>query len=107
MRIAQMIPTRDPALDELGKFLAFVLVTEMAAVLENGQGTLGKPFVQSLRIVGCQERVLITPKDMDRQIECIQMGINRLGAFGILLEPCANLTDPPTIGSDIICNFLF
>jgi len=62
MRIAQTVSARDPVLDQFGKFLIFVLITEMAAVLENGQGTLGKPFVQSLCIVGCQESVLITPK---------------------------------------------
>lgn len=62
MRIAQAVSARDPVLDQLGKFLILVLITEMAAVFKNGQGTLGEPFVQSLSIVGCQESVLITPK---------------------------------------------
>jgi hypothetical protein len=106
MRIAQMIPTHDPVLDQLGKFLFLVLITEMAAVLKNGQGTLGEPFVQSLSVVGCQESVLITPKNVDRHIECIQMEINRFGAIWVMLEPCANLADPPAIGSYIICDFL-
>ena len=34
MRIAQVISARDPVLDQLGKFLILVLITEMAAVLE-------------------------------------------------------------------------
>jgi hypothetical protein len=72
MRIAQAVSARDPVLDQLGKFLILVLITEMAAVFKNGQGTLGKPFVQSLCIVSCQESVLITPEDVDRHIECIQ-----------------------------------
>ncbi|MDG1801210.1 MAG: hypothetical protein P8H53_01690 [Paracoccaceae bacterium] len=87
MRIAQVISARDPVLDQLGKFLILVLITEMAAVLENGQCTLGKPFVQSLSVVGCQESVLITPKNVNRHIECIQMVINSFGAFWVMLEP--------------------
>ena len=106
MRIAQAVSARDPVLDQLGKFLILVLITEMAAVFKNGQGTLGKPFVQSLCIVGCQESVLITPKNVDWHIECIQMGINRFGAFRVMLEPRANLADAPAIGSYIICDFL-
>ena len=87
MRIAQAVSARDPVLDQLAKFLTLILVTEMAAVFKNGQGTLGKPFVQSLSVVGCQESVLITPKNVNRHIECIQMGINSFGAFWVMLEP--------------------
>ncbi len=106
MRIAQVIPTRDPVLDQLGEFLTLILVTEMAAVFKNGQGTLGKSLMQSFCIVSCQESVLISPKNMNWDLEGIQMRINSFGAYWIMLEPCRNLTDPPTIRGNIVCDLL-
>ncbi len=105
MHITQVIATRNPVLDKMGEFLILILVTEMAAVFKNGQRTLGKPLVQAFCIVGCQESVLITPKNVNRHIECIQMWINGFGAFWIMLEPCANLADPPAIRGNIVFNF--
>ena len=106
MRIVQTIPTRDPVLDQMDEFLTFILVTEMAAVLKNGQGTLGKPLVQSFCITGCQESVLVTPKQANRHIECIQMRIYSVGAFRLMLEPSGNLTDPPDIGRNDVRDLL-
>lgn len=102
MSLAQPISIGDPRSQELGKFCILILVAKMTAVFEDGQRTFGKAPVQALGIICCQERVIISPKHLNRHIKRFQVRVDGFQAFGIALEPLRNLTDPTRIGGDII-----
>jgi hypothetical protein len=98
----QSASTHDPILDHISEFSVFVLIAKVTAILEYVHLAIRQLTVQQLGVFYPQERILVCPEHLYRNIEAGDIIGEVFAPFRVLFEVVRDLPDPPGIGRNKI-----